>query len=585
MENKSDVKSMMARFQANSEDTPSIGPGRLKQPLHHTLSGQTLQMKKPVSESGAAIPPKPFFTKNTPSFNSDTVAPEPNKTKALAGMFANSQEDTNPHFIKQKLPTKPSFTQMSEPKTPPNKPGFKTTGTDAKPTFPKPPVISTKPRVKEDSVSSPPPPAPKIPLAQLKPTNNFFKLQQQMEANGLNKVITDSVNKPILPIPAVKPTLNIKSAQTFLNKEPAEQDTVVRPSAINKLPLNVSNNIPPLRPPPSKKPSLKKVSPHIKDGGPKRNPLTNSLALGPAPAKPNRPPDVNIEVYKSGAETPPDDTKKTIVPPPPPHPSNNVTPMPPPVPSLPPRHPGAINETEEFYDDVDILTSAPPPLPPVHPSQMSKTKDEDDDEDGEMYEDLDERWEAAEQKQERKVKDDKEDKKRIEAEKKEREKKEQEARKKFKLVGPLEVLQKGKARVDFKGSKTELSLKQGDSLDIIRIQGNPEGKWLGRSQDGSIGYVKIASVKIDYNSLKQQTAEQSFEPDVYDDIDMATPDKSHALFSAVALPPLPVGGEEIYDDVDSSVDVSPSEPLQSPLKPRVFHWMLERSRRAPSTKV
>lgn len=42
-----------------------------------------------------------------------------------------------------------------------------------------------------------------------------------------------------------------------------------------------------------------------------------------------------------------------------------------------------------------------------------------------------------------------------------------------------------KARADFRSNKTDLALKQGECLDIIRVQGNPEGKWLGRTQDGS----------------------------------------------------------------------------------------------------
>ncbi|KAK7896278.1 hypothetical protein WMY93_021603 [Mugilogobius chulae] len=628
MENKADVKAIMARFQANgstSEDPPSAtSPGRPK--IQTKLSSEALFMKKPTTDSGASIPPKPSYIKNTPNLPGKSETPEPSKAKALANKFANSQEETKPPFDKNKLPTKPSFMQLSEPKaaltdtkpvfpkpglskagTEANlvfpKPGLNVTdaklvfpkpglngtevkpvfpkpglngtdakpvfpkpglnGTDAKPAFPKPSLNNTvtepkpvftkltspKPNwIKEDSVTSspaeaPPTLAPKIPPTQLKPSNNFFKLQQKMEANIQHttkaEVSTDNASRPTLPVmPAAKPT----PKNPLFNKEPAEQD---KPSAVNKLAANILNSVAPTVPPASKKPSLRKPSPRIQDGdpnAPKKNPLPNSLALGPAPAKPNRPPNVNLSVIKRETDTPADEPKKIVPPPPPSHPSNHsnpVTPAPPPVPSLP-------RETQN----------------PFHPSQMSKDKDEDDDDDGEMYEDLDERWEAAEQKQEKKKeKDDKEEKKRLEAEKKEqkeREKKEQEARKKFKLVGP-------------------------------RLAGHhpypwqPEGKWLARAQDGSIGYVKIPSVKIDYNSLKQ-TAEQAYEPDVYDDIDTAPPEKSKA--KEVAFPPPPViGGEEIYDDVDQVVDVSSSEAEPSPVKPRVFQWMLERSKRAPSNKV
>ncbi|KAI6058097.1 FYN-binding protein [Aix galericulata] len=65
-------------------------------------------------------------------------------------------------------------------------------------------------------------------------------------------------------------------------------------------------------------------------------------------------------------------------------------------------------------------------------------------------------------------------------EQKEKEKKEQEIRKKFKLTGPIQVLHQARARVDSKGGKNELTVKQGDQIEIIRLTDNPEGKWLGR---------------------------------------------------------------------------------------------------------
>lgn len=54
----------------------------------------------------------------------------------------------------------------------------------------------------------------------------------------------------------------------------------------------------------------------------------------------------------------------------------------------------------------------------------------------------------------------------------------------WQLVGPLETVHRVKAGLDYRGSKTDLTLRQGEDLDIIRVQGNPEGRWLGRNQDG-----------------------------------------------------------------------------------------------------
>lgn len=53
------------------------------------------------------------------------------------------------------------------------------------------------------------------------------------------------------------------------------------------------------------------------------------------------------------------------------------------------------------------------------------------------------------------------------------------------ITTPLQVIHQVKAKADCKGGKHDLSIKKGESVDIIRITDNPEGKWLGRSQDGS----------------------------------------------------------------------------------------------------
>ncbi|KAM6975929.1 FYN-binding protein 1 [Tautogolabrus adspersus] len=623
----SDVKAMMARFQAggaSTDETSSTTMARPKQPLHNTLSsGPTIPTKKPVLESLSSsainVPPKPSSYLKSPTLTkTETGAHEPNKPKALASRFGSTQDDTNTNskpFIgsKQQVPFKTPISQASEnkgtlQKPPFNKPPLSHTMSDSKPTFPKPSsaVVSKPSWRKEDSaggVTSSEP--PKLPLQQ-KPSSSIGKLRQQNEETlGSNM---DPANKrPPPPNSTFKPPSNFRNAQNLFNKEKEKtdpSDSDVKIDGAKKPPFAVTNSTPPPKPPAGKKPSIKKPSQTSlhstrvngdATSGPKRNPLPNALALGQAPAKPNRPPKVNLENFKRGADTlddGPGTFKKPLIPTS--HPSNNsnhVTPTQPPqpaLPSLPPRHPGTMAPQEDFYDDVDEFSSPqpPPPLPSStgHPSQRAKV--ESDDDDGEMYEDLDERWEATEQKQE-KMKE-KEEKKRLEAERKEqkeREKKEQDARKKFKLVGPLEVLQRGKASVDCRGSRTDLALKQGDSLDIIRVQGNPEGKWLGRIQDGSIGYVKTTSVEIDFNTLKNHKAQPAYDPEVYDDIDVATPDNSGHKGPGVVLPPLPGEEGEIYDDVvDPNLEVSPPDPRSS-TKPGAFLRMFERSKRAVSTKV
>uniref|UniRef100_A0A8C3V4C2 FYN binding protein 1 n=1 Tax=Catharus ustulatus TaxID=91951 RepID=A0A8C3V4C2_CATUS len=107
---------------------------------------------------------------------------------------------------------------------------------------------------------------------------------------------------------------------------------------------------------------------------------------------------------------------------------------------------------------------------------------------------------------EKEKKQGKEDKRRMDQEKKEqkeKEKKEYDLRKKFKLTGPIEVLHQARVCVDYKGGKNELTVKQGDKIEIIRLTDNPEGKWLGRIK-GRYGYIKTTMVEIDYDSLKRK---------------------------------------------------------------------------------
>jgi hypothetical protein len=53
------------------------------------------------------------------------------------------------------------------------------------------------------------------------------------------------------------------------------------------------------------------------------------------------------------------------------------------------------------------------------------------------------------------------------------------------LTGPIQVIHQARACCDVKGGKNELSFKQGEEIEIIRITDNPEGKWLGRTARGS----------------------------------------------------------------------------------------------------
>uniref|UniRef100_A0A8C6XMT4 FYN binding protein 1 n=1 Tax=Naja naja TaxID=35670 RepID=A0A8C6XMT4_NAJNA len=152
--------------------------------------------------------------------------------------------------------------------------------------------------------------------------------------------------------------------------------------------------------------------------------------------------------------------------------------------------------------------------------------------------------------QEEGKKKEKEEKKKSDQKKEQRDKdkKEQELRKKFKLEGPIEVIHQARASTDFKGGKYDLSFKQGDLIEILRVTDNPEGKWLGRLKD-SYGYIKTTMVAIDYDTLKRKPRPpmnvQSKYPDsdqeVYDDVG------DQDSISRYWFPPPP---DDIYDGVD-----------------------------------
>ncbi|XP_078141787.1 uncharacterized protein LOC139921488 isoform X1 [Centroberyx gerrardi] len=87
---------------------------------------------------------------------------------------------------------------------------------------------------------------------------------------------------------------------------------------------------------------------------------------------------------------------------------------------------------------------------------------------------------------------------------KERQKRENELRKNFQLQGEVEVLHTAKVRHDWHGGKLDLSVRQGDSVEILRVKNNPGGRWLARSLTGNYGYISNTCVDIDYEEVKRK---------------------------------------------------------------------------------
>ncbi|XP_058420172.1 FYN-binding protein 1 isoform X3 [Diceros bicornis minor] len=310
---------------------------------------------------------------------------------------------------------------------------------------------------------------------------------------------------------------------------------------------------------------------------PKQKPLPPLFTLGPPPPKPNRPPNVDLTKFRKAATGNSTSKSQTsysttsLPPPPPPHPASQPPlpashPSQPPVPSLPPRNikpPLDIKSSvnEENQDGV------------MH-SDGTGNLDEEEDSEGETYEDI----EASKEREKRR---EKEEKKRLELEKKEqkeREKKEQEIKKKFKLTGPIQVIHQAKACCDVKGGKNELSFKQGEQIEIIRITDNPEGKWLGRTARGSYGYIKTTAVEIDYDSLKRKknslgalSRPMEDDQEVYDDVAEQDNVSSHSHSGSGGMFP-PPPDDDIYDGIEEedADDGFPSPPKQLDMGDEVY---------------
>lgn len=301
----------MARFQtggASTEGTPGVRP---KPPVQPTLSsGPVVPVKKPILEtslSGGATTtstaPKPNFPKTT--VNTARSAPDmhdPPKPKAFGTRFENTQENNRVNFKVPVKPKPPDSCQDSEtskapfPKGPLQKHPSSFKANDSKVLSPKPLATTVKPPwVKEipksEDNSSSNPTLPKMPLAP-KPKSTMAMLRQQPEESSTME------SARLSSVSHLKPT-SFRNKNSFNKPEEVVKEGAKAPSANE----SVSKPIAPHKPNFPRKPSGPPGQTLNNDpSAPKKKPLTNSYALGSAPAKPNRPPNVNLEKFKKGSE-------------------------------------------------------------------------------------------------------------------------------------------------------------------------------------------------------------------------------------------------------------------------------------------
>ncbi|XP_030583465.1 FYN-binding protein 1 [Archocentrus centrarchus] len=208
---------------------------------------------------------------------------------------------------------------------------------------------------------------------------------------------------------------------------------------------------------------------------------------GPMPVKPKRPPSVNLEPFRKHKKPPPPQRKSD--------PSANRRLSLPTVvnPPKPPQRSDKPNRLQRQIASADLDEEEQDPYDDIGIDKNENCSDHnsqcvDGDDDEEVYEMIDEDQGEANMK---------------EAWKQQEKKKMNELRKKFQLLGEIEVIHTAKVRRDWNGEGTlDLSVHQGDSVEILRVTDTPGGKWLARSMNGNYGYISNSCVDIDYEAVK-----------------------------------------------------------------------------------
>ena len=337
----------MARFNAGAdpaEGVPAGGlragsveevpGGRPKASLHPTFSsGAPAFGKKPALEgslSGGSVTgtPKPSFLKSTGSTKSAPEVCEFPRPKPLAAKFGAPQEEGRPAVTKQQAfkPKLPDLDRDSEPKplypkVPVQKVSLSATAEGK--TCPRPPPALTKPPLAQ---AKPPPALNKSPLGLATPASSpskpsWLKDNPKSEHGGGGGGPLNTPKMPLGPKPkssasvprnqeeegsgtpplSQKPS-SFRAAQSRFNKENSDTQG---PEKSNLTPLNSHD---PLVPKLSntQRGSFVRLQKGQKENNdpsaPKRNLLLNKLALGSPPAKPNGPPNVNLEKFTNPVE-------------------------------------------------------------------------------------------------------------------------------------------------------------------------------------------------------------------------------------------------------------------------------------------
>ncbi|XP_032382364.1 FYN-binding protein 1 isoform X2 [Etheostoma spectabile] len=330
----------------------------------------------------------------------------------------------------------------------------------------------------------------------------------------------------------------------------------------------------PPAPGPTSTPPLLRRQPRQRSAG-EVTPLRKVLPPeGPLPLKPKRPPNVNLEPFlrsnrgpalpgprKSEGSLGSADRKMpypTVISPPklPPQRSNKPSRLLRQIASV------DIEDNQDFYDDIGSFEK--------NDSWSDNSSPCIDRHDDDVYEFIDE--DQLELNRLNVEKQNKKDTKiHLVQEKKdqmERLKNENELRKNFQLQGEVEVLHTARVRHDWHGGgKLDLSVREGESVEILRVKNNPGGKWLARSLKGNCGYISNTCVDVDYEAVKRKLLESR-------KIDTSMlppppPDPPQMLYVESNSSDSMLQDDDDYDDVQPITEGLPPPPPEISMNPKV----------------
>lgn len=154
-------------------------------------------------------------------------------------------------------------------------------------------------------------------------------------------------------------------------------------------------------------------------------------------------------------------------------------------------------------------------------------------------------------------------------EKKERQKRQNELRKKFQLKGEVEVIHTARVRHDWQGRKLDLSVREGENVEIIRVKNNPGGKWLARTLSGKYGYISNTCVDIDYEEVKRRALQsQRLDNPLPPPLPDPLPPRVRLDVPSHCTDSVPQG-DDYYDDVQTMHEDFPPPPPEICMDPAV----------------